>query len=550
VKLAMDSMALGALSLLFVLPFFLGVLAVVFNTFSYRRLIGAVLALSLAALPWLALAGEQTINLPFSFLGESISLSISKTAVALFAVLLVILGVLVWFRDTRAREISLYETSLLAFSLSAGLLAFFSNQFMIRYIALEIVGLLAAMAVCPTPDQEGFRRFGKVFLTLRIGDIGLLASILLIQAESGTLVIPEMVDAAVALPLSQRTWAVLGFVLAGLVKMGVIPFTAWQEEAWSARKSPAMWIPAFLMPGLGLYLLYRVYPILASDSLFRIGLPLLAVVLIFSQFITGRGKPRFVRLGSALNTFVLIIAALGSGTLLRDYFLGLMVFRLIVFLQSRETTKPRWRILNYFPIILNLIILILHREAFSTQAWVIWIALSGCLALWVNKWGMEEAAEARESGKRTGPLTALAEWLYWHLEMGLFSEGVVRLAGLFSKLVGGLHQHLEIDGLDQGLVCLVGWFGKAVDWLQRNFEMEFDRIWAGLGKLLTRISGGWLSGVEIGGDRKAAVWVEDVMQTVDEHEQQLQSRPLHHDLAWIPILMMVILVFLYFVRGG
>jgi hypothetical protein len=549
----MDSMAFAALSLLFVLPLILGVFIVVINSFSNRRLVGTVIGLSLAALPWLAWAGERTINLPLSFLGEPISLSVSKTAIALYPVLLVVLGVLVYFRGTRGAELSRYEASLLAFSLSAGLLAFFSNQFMIRYIALELVGLLAAMAVCPSVERERFRRFGKVFLTLRIGDIGLLASILLIQAESGTLSIPEMVEAAVALPLPQRTWAVVGFVLAGLVKMGVIPFAGWQEEAWSVRKSPAMWIPAFLMPGLGMYLLYRVYPVLASASLFRIGLPVLAVILFFIQWMTGREKPRFVWVGSALNAFVLVIAALGSGSLLRDYFLGLMVFRLIVFLQDRETVKHRRHILVYFPVLLNLAVLALHWEAFSTLAWVTWIGLTGCLVLWELKYEKQERDEPAESmalGDSTGPLTVLAEWLYRHLEMGLFSQGVIRLAGAFSRLVGGLHQHLEIDGLDRGLVRLAEWFGKAMDWLRRNFEMGFDRVWDGLGKLLTRISGGWLSRVEISGDRKAAVWVEDVMQSVDEKEQDLQSRPMHRDLVWIPILMLVILVFLYFVRGG
>ena len=531
----------------------MGVFIVVINSFSNRRLVGTVIGLSLAALPWLAWAGERTINLPLSFLGEPISLSVSKTAIALYAVLLVVLGVLVYFRGTRGAELSRYEASLLAFSLSAGLLAFFSNQFMIRYIALELVGLLAAMAVCPSVERERFRRFGKVFLTLRIGDIGLLASILLIQAESGTLSIPEMVEAAVVLPLPQRTWAVVGFVLAGLVKMGVIPFAGWQEEAWSVRKSPAMWIPAFLMPGLGMYLLYRVYPVLASASLFRIGLPVLAVILIFIQWMTGREKPRFVRMGSALNAFVLVIAALGSGSLLRDYFLGLMVFRLIVFLQDRETVKHRRHILDYFPVLLNLAVLALHWEAFSTLAWVTWIGLTGCLVLWELKYKKQEREEPAESmalGDSTGSLTVLAEWLYRHLEMGLFSQGVIRLSGAFSRLVGGLHQHLEIDGLDRGLVRLAEWFGKAMDWLRRNFEMGFDRVWDGLGKLLTRISGGWLSRVEISGDRKAAVWVEDVMQSVGEKEQDLQSRPMHRDLVWIPILMLVILVFLYFVRGG
>lgn len=549
----MDSIALAALSLLFVLPLFLGVLIIVIRSFSSRWLVGAVLAISLATLPLLAWTGEQTVDLPFSFLGEPISLGVSKTAIALYAVLLVVLGVLLHLRGKRAGDISRYEMSLLAFSMSAGLLAFFSNQFMIRYIALELVGLLAAMAVCPSPDQEGFRRFGKVILTLRIGDIGLLASILLIRAESGTFSIPEMVDAAVTLPFPQRTWAVAGFVLAGLVKMGVIPFAGWQEDSWSVRKSPVMWIPAFLMPGLGMYLIYRVYPVLASASLFRIGLSILAVALIFIQLITGRGKPYFVRIGSTFNAFVLMIAVLGSGALLRDYFLGLMVLRLIVFLQDRETVKHRWRILDSFPILLNLIILILHWETFSTQTRAMWIVLSMCLILWdpiLTKWGRGKSSVSMAPGNGAWSLTVLAEWLYRHVEMDLFSTGVVRMADLFSNLVGGLHQHLEINGLDQGLVRFVKWFGKAMDWLQQNFEMGFDRIWAGLGRLLARISGGWLNGIEISGEQKAAVWVEDIMQSVDEQEQQIQSRPLHYDLIWIPIMMLVILVFLYIVRGG
>lgn len=550
----MDSVAFVALSLLFLLPLLMGVFSIVIKSLPGGRLLWATLGLSLTALALLAWTGERVYDLPFTFLGEPVSISVSITAVVLHSLLLIVLGGLLFLKRTKHHQsASRYETTLLAFGLSSGMLAFFSNQFMIRYIALELVGLVAAMAVCPSPDREGFRRFGKVFLTLRIGDIGLLASILLIQAESGTLSIPEMVDTAVALPLPQRTWAVVGFVLAGLVKMGVFPFTDWQEQAWSVRKSPAMWIPGFLMPGLGMYLLYRIYPILASASLFRVGLPILAVVLVFSQWIKGRGKPRFVWMGSALNAFVLMIAALGSGALLRDYFLGLLVFRLIVFLQDGEIVKHRWSPLELFPLFLNLTVLALHREAFSTLTWVTWIGLTGCLVLWGLKFMNQEKSEAVEPaapGNSAGALTVLAEWLYRYLELGLFSRGVVWLADSFSRLVGGLHQHLEINVFSLGLVRLAGWFGKAAGWLRRNFEMGFDRIWTGLGKCLSRISSGWLSGVENGTDQKAAVWVEDVMQSVDEREQELQARPLHWDLAWIPILMLVILVFLYFVQGG
>ena len=264
---------------------------------------------------------------------------------------------------------------------------------------------------------------------------------------------------------------------------------------------------------------------------------------------------RFRQVLSDRGPLTAYAASLSTG---REHFRGLQqlpvdLLGLIVFLQDGEIVKHRWSPLELFPLFLNLTVLALHREAFSTLTWVTWIGLTGCLVLWDLKFMNQEKSEAVEPaapGNSAGALTVLAEWLYRYLELGLFSRGVVWLADSFSRLVGGLHQHLEINVFSLGLVRLAGWFGKAAGWLRRNFEMGFDRIWTGLGKCLSRISSGWLSGVENGTDQKAAVWVEDVMQSVDEREQELQARPLHWDLAWIPILMLVILVFLYFVQGG
>lgn len=557
--IAMDSAALAVLYLLFLLPLLLGIFSIFKKILPTNRLIESLLCLSLAGLSLLAWAGEQTFDLPLSFLGEWVSLSISMTAVLLYALLVVVLGVLLYVsRANRDRSGSRYETALLAFSLSFGTLAFFSNQFMIRYIALELVGLLAALSVCTSVNREGFRRFGNIFLTLRVGDIGLLASILLILPESGTLAIPEMVNAAVALPLPQRIWVVVGFVLAGVVKMGVIPFSGWQKQAWSGKSSPTVWIPGFLMPGLGMYLLYRVYPVLASDGLFRVGLPILAIALILAQVMTGllqqRVQPRFIRIGSVHNALVLMIAAQGSGVLLRDYFLGLVLYRMIVFLQNRERRSRQHSLLDFFPIFLNLSVLVLHWEVFTLVTRVAWVGLTVLSVLWDRLLAKREvlgetipAVALRDS---PGMLTTLAEKLYTLFEVNLFSQGVVRLAGLFSRLVGGLHQHLEINVLSHGLINFAALFGKASGWLQQNLELGFDRAWTGLGNTLTRVSAGWLSGVEINADRKAAVWTEDVLESVEEREQEIQFRPLHRDLVWIPILMLFILGFLYIFQGG
>ena len=556
---AVHNAALAVLYLLFLLPLLLGVFSIFRKPLPTDRLIESLLGLSLAGTGFLAWAGEQTFDLPISFLGEWVSLSISMTAVVLYALLVVGLGVLLHVNRVRQeRSLLRSERVLLAFSLSFGVLAFFSNQFMIRYMALEAVGLLAALAACLSFDREDYHRFKNIFLTLRIGDMGLLASILMILPESGTLAIPEMVDAAIALPLPRRSWIAAGFIFAGMVKMGVIPFMDWQKQAWSIKNSPGVWIPGFLMPGLGMYLLYRIYPVLASIPLFRIGLPVFAAVLIVSQIAAGflekRVHPRFVRMGSILNSFVLLIAASGSGKLLRDYFLGLILYRFIVYLQERNPKGQKKRLIDFFPVMMNLTVMVLHWEVFSPLGRWAWIGLSVCVSVWdqllARRAETGEGVEAQVLKPGSGMLMPWAEKIYQVFEINLFSRGVVRLMDCFTRLVNGLHQKVEINVLSQGLENLAALFGKAAGWTQRNFEMGFDRIWTGLGTILTKVSAGWLRGFENNADQKVVIWTEDVMQSVDEREQEIQSRPLRRDLAWIPILMLVILGFLYILQGG
>ena len=101
-----------------------------------------------------------------------------------------------------------------------------------------------------------------------------------------------------------------------------------------------------------------------------------------------------------------------------------------------------------------------------------------------------------------------------------------------------------------GVMHLAGAFSGLANWVQHNVEMGFDRVWAGLGKLLNAISTGALNVFEIGADKKALGWVEGVMQSVEAHEEDVQSRSLRQDLIWIPILMLVILGFLSIFQGG
>jgi len=528
----MDSYALWVLSFLFLIPFLLGVISIFIKSFPADRMMRVVLGLSALAVLLLLWGGEMTLPVPLSFLGEPISLSLSTTALLLCLFLLGVLGVLLHLnRGKSGRTLSRFNFLVLNFSLCFGFLAFFSNQFMIRYIVLELVGLLAAASMCQSLTPEAFKRFGDIFLTLRIGDICLLSSILLILPYSGALAIPEMIAAAEVMPLAQRSCVVLGFVLAVMVKMGVFPFSGWQKRARATMDTPAFWTTGFLMPALGMYLLYRVQPLIESDPLFQVAVPILAAGVILARmaisYFGQRPYERFIHLGSVMNGFILLMAAYSTGHALRYYFLGLLLHRLGLYLQAQEVLPQKWGVLAFYPVVLNLAILVPHLNHFPIALTTGWVALTVLTFFWDRHLTTRVLSPQTAYGSVTRdwrrPVAALAEGLYQHMEINAFSNGVEHLAGAFAGLV---------------------------EWVQYSVEMGFDRAWAGLGKLLNAISTGGLNVLEIGADKKTIGWVEDLMQSVEARERDVQSRSLRQDLIWIPILMLVILGFLSISQGG
>ena len=251
-----------------------------------------------------------------------------------------------------------YSGVLALIALAAGNLAFISAHFLLRYVALEVVGLCIAAA--PLLEQGGRERFihaGWVYLLLRFGDAGLLTAILLLGAESGTFEIGAALDAVATLPTHIQIWINLGFFLAIAVKIGVWPFYAWIDSGRRLARNTSMWLYATLMPNLGLYLLYRVaaLPTLLPET----ALPLPTIFLIFG---VGAGmltlfaltqRPSAVRFPARsvalLTTLVWCAALLGGGKVAWWGLLALSLVRLLIYLaaphkeeEDLEAPAPTW----------------------------------------------------------------------------------------------------------------------------------------------------------------------------------------------------------------
>jgi len=156
--------------------------------------------------------------------------------------------------------------ALVLLALSAGNVAFLSEHFLSRYVALEVVALSIALApLVELRGDEGGRGFWLVYVMLRLGDVGLLSTIMILFATSGTLEITPALEAAGTLGGVRLGWVIFGLLLAVWVKLGIWPLHLWIGWGRGLSSGTQAWLYTTVMPNLGAYLLYRVAPLLAPD---------------------------------------------------------------------------------------------------------------------------------------------------------------------------------------------------------------------------------------------------------------------------------------------
>jgi formate hydrogenlyase subunit 3/multisubunit Na+/H+ antiporter MnhD subunit len=194
-------------------------------------------------------------------------------------------------------------------------IAILSGSFLSRYLALEVVGLCLGLAPL-IAARDGFRRAARVYLVLRVGDAGLLIAVLMLMQLTGTLDITAALASAPGLAVSQRLWIAGAFVLAVWVKVGAWPLHIWLQDAEALPFVSRVWLFAVSMPMLGLYLLYRVVPLLQTVSPLREGVLVAAGIATVAALILAlrrRRRPHALAtyLWSAAGGAALCLAALG-----------------------------------------------------------------------------------------------------------------------------------------------------------------------------------------------------------------------------------------------
>jgi hypothetical protein len=521
--------------LIFTLPIGLGLTILFFKASYTKQIFLLTIIYVVLGVLTLGFLGEQEIVSALSFMGEPITFSVSATPLLLFSGNLLALFFLVW-RSFKAGNLppSRYHYVLLSFSLSFGFVAFVSGQFMIRYIALDMVGLLAALTVLSSfTDLLPLKHFIIVFQILRLGDLSLLVSILLINHYADTLDISQMITAAINMPVTTRTWVFLGFFLALLIKVAIWPFGFWLRYVKDSDAGASFWISGLLMPSLGYYLLYRILPIISSDLIFQrlslfTGLFLFFLTLLVSLLRLIKFD-RFTQLSGIYGCFLLGAVAFGTSNALDFYLLALVFHRLAIYLQDEYASIKMKSLLALIPILIHGLFIWINFSHFPIIFSMGWVLLTGLTVLW-DLWTIRQ--EKREEGVP-------------EIITQTQSAQDVVLGGLLDRPARVLSQKIEHGLFLNGISHVGGFLRIIANWVNRNIEQRLDNALILTAKKLMAISAKTFYAVEVDAVQQTGNMMDQALKTLEEFEQNVLKKSLKWDLVWIPVFLVFILIFLF-----
>ncbi|MGC9394959.1 MAG: proton-conducting transporter membrane subunit [Anaerolineae bacterium] len=316
-----------------------------------RRIAGRHVALAVTGLATicaaaLALNGEQVVPFQLTWLPNAGPMTFSLGTTGLYATLATtasaFLALLISCLPSRESSRPVCRlpsprtssSGLLLLTLAAANTAFLSGHFLGRYVALEIAGVCIALVPLLILARDTGPRLTKfVYLVLRVGDTGFLIAMLILMNAAGTLDIGPALESGAALSGPRLAWVIIGFVLAVWVKIGAWPFESWQQVGEQFDSASHGWTYATVMPNLGLYLLYRITPLLSQHPVLRAwvlwpslgGMTLVTVLALLRRDL----RPALVYLNAAQGGLALCLAAEGLQGLIATLLLVMTPLRLL-----------------------------------------------------------------------------------------------------------------------------------------------------------------------------------------------------------------------------
>ncbi len=261
-----------------------------------------------ASMVWLPLA-EQSFR--FGFLADPLSITMCLVVTGIgWMIMLYSTGYME--NDPRYSRFFAY----LSLFFSAMLTLVLADHFVLLYIGWEVVGLCSYLLISFWFEKPSAAAAGKkAFLTTRVGDLGLLAAILLLAKFGGDLNFGDWETKAQALGALTPVVAVLLFWGAA-GKSAQFPLHVWLPDAMEGPTPVSALIHAATMVAAGVYLVARCMPLfLADPSALRVVAVLAAITSFFAATIAcTQTDLKKILAYSTLSQLGLMMLGLASGS--------------------------------------------------------------------------------------------------------------------------------------------------------------------------------------------------------------------------------------------
>jgi NADH-quinone oxidoreductase subunit L len=139
-----------------------------------------------------------------------------------------------------------------------------TDSLLLLFMCWELVGLCSYLLIgfwYHKPSAASAAK--KAFLITRVGDLGFLAALLLLYANTGTFNILELHALAIAGAIggSILTWASLGLFMGAMGKSAQFPLHVWLPDAMEGPTPVSALIHAATMVAAGVFLIARMFPL-------------------------------------------------------------------------------------------------------------------------------------------------------------------------------------------------------------------------------------------------------------------------------------------------
>lgn len=201
-----------------------------------------------------------------------------------------------------------------------------THNFLMMYIFWELVGVSSYLLIGFWYEKDSASDAAKkAFLANRVGDLGMLAGLLILFTTYHTFTIDNVFGqiASGVLPFNSEFWlTIMGVLLfcGAIGKSAQLPLHVWLPDAMEGPTPVSALIHAATMVAAGVYLVTRIFPLFTGDALLFIAVVGALSALIPATIALTQNDIKKVLAYSTISQLGYMIMALGIGSYFYGYF--------------------------------------------------------------------------------------------------------------------------------------------------------------------------------------------------------------------------------------